>query len=225
LNLVGDFGGGALYLAFGMACALFETRGSGNGQVVDAAMIDGAASLMTMFYGLRAAGLHRLQRGTNIIDSGSPIYDVYECADGGLVSVAAIEGKFRAELFRLLEVAPEAPSPALRERLAARFRTKSRDAWSAVFAGSDACVAPVLTMDEAPSHPHNRARATFVTIDGIVQPAPAPRFSRTVPATPTPPEASGGSTEAALADWGIAPVEIARLRQAGIIGTRTQEED
>ena len=191
LNLVGDFGGGSMMLLFGMLCALLEARTSGLGQVVDAAMTDGSAALMTMFYGLHAAGLHSLQRGANLLDTGSPIYDVYECADGRYVSVAPIEAKFQAELFRLLELDPPAGSPALREALTARFRSRSRDEWCALLEGTDACFAGVLTMQEAPHHPHNRARATFIEVDGVMQPAPAPRFSRTSPPPPHPPRPPG----------------------------------
>ena len=208
LNLVGDFGGGALYLAFGMACALLEARQSGHGQVVDAAMTDGASSLMTMFFGLHAAGLYSLDRGTNILDGGSAIYGVYSCADGLYVSVAAIELKFRADLFRLLGIEPGDDGPELRTRIAAAFKTRTRDQWCAALEGSDACFAPVLTMAEAPQHPHNKLRQTFVEIDGVVQPAPAPRFGRTKPALPRPPEAPGASTRDALLEWGFSNADI-----------------
>ena len=222
LNLVGDFGGGALYLALGIACGLLEAQRSGKGQVVDAAMTDGAASLMTMFFGMRAAGQFTTTRGTNILDSGAFFYEVYECADGGHVAIAPIEDKFLAELFRLLELDPaEFPAkldaggwPAAKEKLAAVFKTKTREEWCRLLEGTDACFAPVLSLDEAPNHPHNRARGTFVTVDGIVQPAPAPRFSRTPPETPTPPEAP---TSEALRDWGFADDEISALREGGAI--------
>ncbi|MEQ8814705.1 MAG: CaiB/BaiF CoA-transferase family protein [Thalassobaculum sp.] len=225
LNLVGDYGGGALYLAFGVVCALLETRGSGRGQVVDAAMVDGAASLMAGFYGMAAAGIWGERRGANILDSGAAYYEVYRCADGRWLSVAPIEKRFRAEFFRLIELGDDAPSgddpadwPELKRLVAARIATRTCDQWCAVLEGTDACVAPVLTMAEAPGHPHNRARGTFVEIDGVTQPAPAPRFSRTVPATPTPPEAAGAGTGAALADWGVEPGRIAALRKAGVVG-------
>jgi alpha-methylacyl-CoA racemase len=208
LNLVGDFGGGALYLAFGMACALLEARHSGQGQVVDAAMTDGASSLMTMFFGLHAAGLYSLDRGTNILDGGSAIYGVYPCADGLYVSIAAIEMKFRADLFRLLGIEPGNDGPELRSRIAAAFKTRTRDQWCAALEGSDACFAPVLTMAEAPQHPHNKLRQTFVEIDGVVQPAPAPRFGRTKPALPRPPEAPGAGTREALLEWGFSDADI-----------------
>ncbi len=194
LNLIGDYGGGALYLAFGVVCALLEARGSGRGQVVDAAMVDGAASLMAGFFGMTAAGIWNDRRGGNILDSGAPYYEVYECADGRWLSVAPIERRFRAEFFRLVGLGAEAPSgddpadwPVLKRLIAARIATRDCDAWCAIFEGTDACVAPVLSMAEAPGHPHNRARGTFLEIDGVVQPAPAPRFSRTVPETPAAP--------------------------------------
>ncbi len=218
LNLVGDYGGGALYLAFGIACALAEAQRSGKGQVVDAAMIDGVASLMTMFYGLHAAGLHRLARGSNLLDSGSAIYDVYECADGRHIALAPIERKFRKVLFERLGLAyTDNDGEATRRELEALFKTRSRDEWSALLKGSDACFAPVLTMAEAPRHPHNVARGTFVEIDGVVQPAPAPRFSRTPSAEPTGPSALGDGCRAALADWGIAGKRIDALFASGVL--------
>jgi alpha-methylacyl-CoA racemase len=226
LNLVGDFGGGSLYLAFGIACALFEARSSGLGQVVDAAMVDGAASLMTMFYGFRAAGMWSGGRGGNVLDSGAPYYDVYTCADGRYLGLAAIEEKFRAEFYGLVGIDEAAlPSardpanwPAIKAVIAERIRTKPLAEWCELLEGTDACVAPVLAMDEAAHHPHIRARKTLIEVDGVVQPAPAPRFSRTVPGPPTPPEAPGHSTETALTDWGIAPDRIAALRSAKVIG-------
>jgi alpha-methylacyl-CoA racemase len=222
LNLVGDFGGGALYLALGIACGLLEAQRSGKGQVVDAAMTDGAASLMTMFFGMRAAGQFTTERGTNILDSGAFFYEIYECADGKHVAIAPIEDKFLAELFRLIEIDPAgfpakldaAGWPAAKEKLDAVFKTKTRDEWCRLLEGSDACFAPVLSLDEAPDHPHNKARGTFVTVDGIVQPAPAPRFSRTPSATPTPPEVP---VSAALQGWGFSEDEIATLREVGAV--------
>jgi alpha-methylacyl-CoA racemase len=222
LNLVGDFGGGALYLALGIACGLLEAQRSGKGQVVDAAMTDGAASLMTMFFGMRAAGQLTTERGTNILDSGAFFYEVYECADGNHVAVAPIEDKFLAELFRLIELDPaDFPArhdaktwPTAKEKLAAIFRTKTREEWCRLLEGSDACFAPVLSLAEAPNHPHNKARGTFVTVDGIVQPAPAPRFSRTPAATPTPPEEPAS---AALREWGFGEDEIVALREAAVV--------
>jgi crotonobetainyl-CoA:carnitine CoA-transferase CaiB-like acyl-CoA transferase len=210
LNLVGDFGGGALYLALGMLAAMLEARGSGQGQVVDAAIVDGTASLATSLYGLHAGGLLDARRGHNVLDAGAPYYEVYECADGRWLSVAPIEGKFYRELLERIGVA-DADLGAQNDRTAwaqnkaafARiFKARSRDAWCQLLEGTDACVAPVLSLDEAPSHPHLRARGTFVEVDGVVQPAPAPRFSRTRPAVPQPPRAADPQTSAAvLADW------------------------
>jgi alpha-methylacyl-CoA racemase len=219
LNLAGDFGGGALYLAFGVACALIEALRSGKGQIVDAAMTEGAASLMTMFYGLYAAGLQRLERGTNLLDSGSAIYDTYECADGRFIAVAAIELKFRKVLFERLGLPFTTDDGSdLRATLEKLFKTRSRDAWCALLEGTDACFAPVLTMDEAPHHPHNIARGTFVEVDGVIQPGPAPRFSRTPSAQPTPPQALGEGTRSALAAWGIPGERIAALFVSGVVG-------
>ena len=223
LNLVADYGGGALYLAFGMACAMIEAQRSGKGQVVDAAMTDGAASLMTMFYGLYAAGLHRLERGTNLLDSGSAIYDVYECADGRYIAIAPIEHKFRKILFELLDLPFTTDDGAeLRAKLETVFKTRTRDEWRALLEGTDACFAPVLTMAEAPAHPHNVARGTFIDIDGVVQPAPAPRFSRTPAGRPAPPRPLGEGSQSALADWGIDQDRIDALVAAGVVGAEAQ---
>jgi alpha-methylacyl-CoA racemase len=218
LNLAADFGGGALYLAFGMACALLEAQRSGKGQVVDAAMAEGAASLMTMFYGLYAAGLHSLERGTNLLDTGSAIYETYECADGRYISIAAIELKFRAELFELLGLPYTTDEgPELRGKLEEIFKTRSRDEWCELLEGSDACFAPVLTMAEAPHHPHNVARQSFIEIEGVMQPAPAPRFSRTPAQHPTSPGELGQDTRSTLAHWGIAAERIAALCANGVV--------
>ena len=227
LNLIGDFGGGALYLAFGVVCGILEAQRSGRGQVVDAAMVDGAASLMTSFFGMMAAGLGSHERGTNTLDTGSHFYEVYECSDGRWISVAAIEGKFYAELLLRLDIDPTTLPPQMdrdhwpeaKTQLAALFKTRTRDEWCGVLEGTDACFAPVLTTDEAPEHPHNKERRTYVEIDGIAQPAPAPRFSRTIPDLPIPPQPPRGLDEAdaILADW-LDPVEIARLREAGTLG-------
>jgi alpha-methylacyl-CoA racemase len=226
LNLVGDFGGGALYLAFGLACGLLEAQRSGKGQVVDAAMVDGAASLMTMFYALHAAGSFTATRGANALDSGAFFYDVYECADGKYVSLAPIEDKFLEEFLRRLEIDPaEMPPkmdrrrwPEAKAKLAARFKRKTRDEWCRILEGSDVCFAPVLSLAEAPSHPHNLARQSFVEIDGIVQPAPSPRFSRTPAGRPTPPEIPGERGIASLAQWGLPSAEIAALKRSGALG-------
>lgn len=217
LSLIGDFGGGALYLAFGILCGLLEAKTSGKGQVVDAAIVDGAVSLMTTFYGLHAAGLYSTKRGTNALDGGSAIYDVYECGDGLEMSVGAIEEKFRSELFRILGIEPGNDGPELRSRIAAAFKTRSRAEWCALFEGSDACVAPVLSLAEAPNHPHNRQRGNFVEVDGVLQPAPAPRFSRTAAASPTAPEVPGQSTRRVLEAFGFADKDIAALAEQGVI--------
>lgn len=218
LNLAADFGGGALYLAFGMACAMLEAQRSGKGQVVDAAMVDGAASLMTMFYGLYAAGRHSLERGTNLLDSGSAIYETYECADGRFVSIAPIELKFREVLFKKLGLPyTKDDGPDLRDKLEKLFKTRTRDEWCALLEGTDACFAPVLSMAEAPRHPHNVARDAFIEVEGVVQPAPAPRFSRTPSARPTPPQDQGEGTRAALAAWGIQRDRIESLLRDNVV--------
>jgi alpha-methylacyl-CoA racemase len=225
LNLAADFGGGALYLAFGVACAMLEAQRSGKGQVVDAAMTEGAASLMTMFYGLYAAGLQRLERGTNLLDTGSAIYETYECADGRFISVAAIELKFREVLFERLGLPYTTDDgPNVRATLEKLFKTRSRDEWCSVLEGTDACFAPVLTMDEAPHHPHNIARGSFVEVDGVVQPGPAPRFSRTPSDHPTPPQAPGEGTRSALAAWGIPSDRIAALFAGGVVGEPAKQK-
>jgi len=225
LNVVGDYGGGALYLALGLLAGILEARGSGRGQVVDAAIVDGAASLASTFFGMHAAGFWGNERGTNITDSGSHFYDVYECADGKWLSVAALEAKFYAELLRLLEIDPAslgeqmdpAAWPRAKEILTARFKRRTRAEWVQVFDGSDACVAPVLDWDEAAQHPHLKERRTLIEIDGIHQPAPAPRFSRTVPGTPaSPAPLTPENTQAALEPW-CGAEEIAAWRSAGVI--------
>jgi crotonobetainyl-CoA:carnitine CoA-transferase CaiB-like acyl-CoA transferase len=216
LNLIADFGGGALYLALGIVAALLEARQSGQGQVVDATMLDGVASLMTAFSGMLAAGITNTQRGANVLDGGAYFYQVYECADGEHVSLAPIEGKFHAELLRRLgldaaafDQSDRAGWPAARERLAAIFRTRTRAEWCALLEGTDVCFAPVLSLPEAAAHPHNVARGTFVAVDGVLQSGPAPRFSRTVPDKPTAPRPP--DAQAALAGW-LDAEEIAALR-------------
>ena len=219
LNLVGDFGGGGMLLAFGIACGVIEARTSGRGQVVDAAMIDGAALLATMLSGFLASGIWRDERGTNILDSGAPWYDTYETRDGRHVAVGAIEAKFYAELLARLGLDAalartqhdRATWPALRAALAARFREKTRDEWSDVFAGADACVAPVLTFAESRAHPQVVARAGAIELGGFAQPAPAPRFARTPAAATRPPPERGSGGAEALAEWGFDAEEIARL--------------
>ena len=222
LNMLGDYAGGSLYLALGLLAGIIEAKRSGKGQVVDAAIVDGAASLMSAAFGLFAGGLFNLERGTNMLDSGAYFYEVYQCSDGEWVSVAAIEGRFHAELLRVLEIDPAAVGaqreranwPKARELFAAKFRTRTRDEWCALLEGTDACFAPVLSLAEAPAHPHHAARGTFVTVDDIVQPAPAPRFSRTVPSHPTPPEKP--DPRAALAGW-MTAAEIDALAESGTI--------
>ncbi|MGE0230694.1 MAG: CaiB/BaiF CoA transferase family protein [Flavobacteriaceae bacterium] len=211
LNLVGDFGGGSLYLAMGMLAALIEQQRSGKGQVVDAAITEGTLSLMTAHFGQYAAGEVNLERGTNMLDSGAPFYDAYECADGRFVSVAAIENKFYRTMLGVLGLDPnELPVqmdrsgwPTLRKAIAERIKTRTRDQWCAAMEGLDACFAPILTVEEVADHPHIKAREAMVDIGGVMQPAPAPRFSRTVPETPSPPEEVGASAREALHEWGI----------------------
>ena len=189
LNLVGDFGGGGLILAFGIACAIIERQRSGKGQVVDAAMVDGAAVLMAMFHSMNSVGFWQPERGTNLLDSGAHFYDVYECKDGKFISIGSIEPQFYAELLERTGMDVDALGPQMdrtrweanKETVEAVFRTKTRDEWCAELEGTDVCFAPVLSMSEAPEHPHNKSRGTFVERDGVVQPAPAPRFSRTEP--------------------------------------------
>jgi alpha-methylacyl-CoA racemase len=228
LNLVGDFGGGGMFLAFGVVCGLLEAGRSGRGQVVDAAMVDGAAVLSTMFWALRAMGAHSDVRGTNLLDTGAHFYEVYETADGRHVAVGAIEPQFYAELCRLTGFEadrPDAPPyldrtswPERKEAMARLFRTRTRAEWCDLLERSDACVAPVLSFAEAPGHPHLRARGTFVEVDGVVQPAPAPRFSRTPGAIQRPPPAPGEDTDAVLADWlGSSSGEVEALRSAGAV--------
>lgn len=223
LNLAGDFGGGALYLAFGVVCGLLEAKSSGKGQVVDAAMTDGAASLMTMFYGMTAMGLWKDGRGANMLDSGAHFYDTYETKDGKYVAIGSIEPQFYRELLEKTGIADSAFAaqmdrnawPVLKEKLAAIIKTKTRDEWDRIMLGSDVCYAPVLSLAEAPKHPHNVARKTFIEVDGVMQPAPAPRFSRTAPEVQGPPQSA--NNEAALAKWGFSKNEIAALAAAGAI--------
>jgi alpha-methylacyl-CoA racemase len=225
LNLVGDFGGGGMMLAFGMCAAIISARQTGAGQVVDAAMVDGAASLMTMTFTLRQAGVWQDERGTNLLDTGAHFYEVYETSDGGFMGVGAIEPQFYAELIRLLDLEGEdlpdqsdrAAWPAMKKRFAELFAFRTRAEWEKVFEGSDACVAPVLSLSEAPEHPHNRLRGTFTEVAGVVQPAPAPRFTGTPGAIRRPPPNPGQYADEALADWGLDPGQIAGLRSSGAI--------
>jgi alpha-methylacyl-CoA racemase len=225
LNLVGDFGGGGMLLAFGIACALFETQRSGQGQVIDAAMVDGAAALMAMFYGQRAAGLWTDQRGANFLDTGAHYYDTYETADGKWVSVGSIEPQFYALLLKhsgiddpeFQEQNDRSKWPEFKRKIAEIFKTKTRDEWCEIMEGTDVCFGPVLTMGEALKYPQNVARKTFVEIEGVPQPAPAPRFSRTNPEIRGPALMEPEYTEAALSDWGITPDEIEKLKAAEVI--------
>jgi alpha-methylacyl-CoA racemase len=226
LNLVGDFGGGGMLLALGVVSALFERQTSGHGQVVDAAMVDGSALLMTMMYAFRAMGVWDDAQGVNLLDTGAGFYEVYETSDGRFLAVGALESQFYAELLTGLGLAddPDLPAqmdkahwPELKARFAEVIRTRTRDEWAKIFEGTDACVAPVLTMSEAPEHPHNVARGTFVERYGVVQPAPAPRFSRTPGALDRPPAFPGQHTDEVLAEWGIPDEDRAELRAAGAI--------
>ncbi len=226
LNLVGDFGGGALYLAFGVCAALIEARSSGKGQVVDAAMVDGAASLMTPIFGLKAAGRWADKRGVNILDGGAPWYDTYETSDGKFISIGSIEKKFYAELIDKLGLGQAnlpaqfdmARWPELQGHFAAAFKGKTRDEWCAIMEGSDICFAPVLSMEEAPGHAHMKARGTFVEIEGITQPGPAPRFSRTPGGIRNRAPKRGENSDSALKDWGFGEEQVATLRDAGVLG-------
>ncbi len=225
LNLAGDFGGGSLYLALGVLSALLESRGSGLGQVVDAAMVDGSASLMTLFYGFQAAGYWKDERGTNRLDSGAPWYNVYETRDGKYVSIAANEGRFYREALGVLGLqAQDLPDqheqsgwPRVKQCFAEVFKTRTRDEWVALAAGTQSCITPVLSMGEAPQNAHILERGTFVEVEGVVQPAPAPRFSRTPGAIQNPPPQPGQDSEAALLDWGFSPTELETMRAAGAV--------
>lgn len=228
LNLVADFGGGAMFLAFGVVCALLEARSSGKGQVVDAAMVDGAGLLMTMFHGFLAGGLWRDTHGVNLLDGGAPFYDVYETKEGRYVSVGALEPKFYATLVEKMGISDQVPAPGAhmnprswaeaRPVFEAAFKTRTRDEWCALMEATDACFAPVLGIAETPSHAHAKARGGFVDVAGTVQPAPAPRFSRTTPDLPRPASRPGTvDASALLADWGFAEAEIAALKAQGVV--------
>jgi len=227
LNLVGDFGGGALYLAFGIMSALYERQSSGRGQVVDAAIVDGVASMLTSLHGMHAAGMVG-ERGTNPTDSGSYFANSYQCADDKWISICAIEEKFHAELLRLLDIDPKT-LPAQSDRsgwdrvhamLTDRFKTRTRAQWCDLLEGTDACFAPVLSLEEAPQHPHMVERGTYAEIDGVVQPMPAPRFSRTVPDKPSSPEpADPAGANAALAGW-LPAARIAKLQAMNLFTKR-----
>jgi alpha-methylacyl-CoA racemase len=228
LNLAADYGGGTMFLIAGVLAALIEKgrpgQGSGKGQVVDAAMVDGASMLAAPFFGFLAAGIWREERGSNLLDSGTPFYDTYECADGGFVAVACLEPQFFAEFCRLLPLGDEFATaqydqsrwPAMREAIAARIATRPRDEWAALFEPTDACVAPVLSLAEAPGHPHNRARAAHATtMGGLTRPSPAPRFSRTPGALSAVATRDAAAT---LAGFGIGADEAQRLASDGVVG-------
>ncbi|MDX5393585.1 MAG: CoA transferase [Caulobacteraceae bacterium] len=225
LNLVGDFGGGALYLAFGLLAGVIHARATGEGQVIDCAMSDGAASLMAMFYGFKASGMWGGGRRENLLDGGAHFYDTYQCKDGRWVSIGSIEPQFYALLLEKTGITDPAFQQQmnrgewdnLRAKLAEVIATKTRDEWTEIMGGTDVCFAPVLDMDEAPLHPHNAARKTFIEVSGVVQPAPAPRFSATPGAVQGPPPAIGAHDEEALSEWGFSDQAIAALRQSGAI--------
>ncbi|HXP19472.1 MAG TPA: CaiB/BaiF CoA-transferase family protein [Streptosporangiaceae bacterium] len=225
LNLLGDFGGGGMLLAIGVLAALVERERSGRGQVVDAAMVDGSALLTSFIYGLRARGAWRDERGVNLLDGGAPFYDTYQTSDGRYIAVGALEPQFYAALLAGLGLADaDLPAqldpagwPALRERFTAIFAQRTRDEWVAVFEGTDACVAPVLSPGEAAGHPHNAARGVFTELDGVRQPAPAPRFGRTKVAQPAPPGRPGADTQDVLSGLGLTAGQIAGLRGKGVV--------
>lgn len=228
LNLVGDFGGGALYLAFGLVCGILEAVQSGKGQVLDVAMVDGAASLMTSIYGSRSIGAWKDDRQSNQTDGGAHYYGAYGTKDGKFISIASIEPQFYAELLERLELdgadLPEQLDrecwPDLKRKLAALFKTRTRDEWCEILEGTDVCFAPVLSMAEAPEHPHMKARGAFVEVGGVVQPAPAPRFSRTPAGVSAPPPSPGQDTVAALKDWGIPEEAVSKLLANGVAWQR-----
>jgi alpha-methylacyl-CoA racemase len=225
LNLIGDFGGGGMLLAYGIMCGVYEAQKSGQGQVVDAAMTDGAAILMGIFYGMWAAGQQTTERGTNRLDGGAHFYDAYETSDGKYISVGSIEPKFYAELLKYTEIDdPEfqyqmdrSKWPMFKEKLSAVFKTKTRDEWCDIMEGTDVCFAPVLDFEESINHPQNRARNTFVEVEGVFQPGPAPRFSRTVPEIQSRAPWPGEHSEVALADWDFTSDEIQTLKDEGVI--------
>ena len=225
LNLVGDFGGGALYLAFGLLAALTHARATGQGQVVDTAMTDGAASLMSMFYGMKAMGVWNGERRANLLDGGAHFYDTYQCSDGKWIALGSIEPQFYALLLEKAGLTDPAFGaqmdrsawPDLKAKLAAVIVRKTRAEWTAIMEGTDICFGPVMDLDEAPLHPHNLARETFVTVSGVVQPAPAPRFSATPGQIQGPPPAIGADTDTALTDWGLSAGELAQLKATGAL--------
>lgn len=234
LNMVGDFGGGGMFLAYGVVCALLEAQKSGKGQVVDSAMVDGSAVLMSMFWGMKNIGMfNENSPGTNLLDTGAHFYDVFQCSDGKYVSIGSIEPQFYAVLLEKTGLADDpafakqmdaSQWPVLKIKLAAVMRTKSSTQWCTIMEGTDVCFAPVLTMSEATKHPHNVARNTFINIAGVTQPAPAPRFSRTSPATPTAPAHAGQHSRAVLADWGFASERIDLLIGSGVVADGSSKD-
>ena len=225
LNLIADLGGGGMLLAFGIMCAIYETRTSGKGQVIDSAMVDGSSILMGRFFGDWAAGTWKDERGTNLLDGGAHFYDTYETADGKWVSVGSLEPQFYKLLLEHTEIddsdfqdqMDRSNWPKLKEKIATVFKTKTREEWCEIMEGTDVCFAPVLSFKEAIQHPHNTARNAFVDVEGVMQPAPAPRFSRTSPETPESAPEPGEHTESALLDWGLNEDEIKALRAAEAI--------
>jgi alpha-methylacyl-CoA racemase len=225
INLVGDFGGGGMFLAFGMACAIIEAQRSGKGQVVDVSMVEGSATLMHMMYSMKAMGAWTDNRGTNLLDTGAHFYDTYETKDGKYVSIGSIEPQFYALLVEKAELdkdkfaAQMDPSQwdSLRDELTQVFKQKTRDEWCEIMEGTDVCFAPVLAMAEVQDHAHNQARQSFVEISGVTQPAPAPKFSRSSPETPKPPKPSGIDTLKVLKDFGFSDAEVDTLKNNGAI--------
>lgn len=225
LNLIGDFGGGGMLLAFGLVCALLETQKSGSGQVIDAAMIDGSASLMSMFFSMAAAGVFTEDRGSNLLDGAAHFYDTYETADAKYICIGSIEPQFYQLLIELAELDPKAFAPQmdrnqwepLKQSLARVFKEKTRDQWCAIMEGTDVCFAPVLSLSEAPEHPHNKARNGFLQVDGYTQPAPAPRFDRTPPEMRGGARVAGEDSRSILADFGLASERIEQLLAAGTV--------
>ena len=234
LNMVGDFGGGGMFLAYGVVCALLEAQKSGKGQVVDSAMIDGSAVLMSMFWAMKNIGMFDENKpGTNLLDTGAHFYDVFECSDGKYVSIGSIEPQFYALLLEKTGLADDPAFakqmdashwPALKIKLADVMRTKTSAQWCKIMEGTDVCFAPVLTMSEAAKHPHNVARQTFIEVDGVMQPAPAPRFSRTATALPTAPAHAGQHSRAVLADWGFDADRISALIASGAVADGSSKD-